>query len=272
MRRFFSLFFSILLSIVLLVGAASCTKKQGKEEEVTYRVAFNTASLPYEVTPPAVVTVKAGEQISEPTLDVGPSAGYVVIWTRNLSDRSAYDFSAPVEESFVLYAVEMPRTYTVTYLLERGKNSKENPTTFTKDTETIDLVAPSSVFGYVFDRWAYYDDPDSRVSAIEKGTERDLVLRAVYLPAEYTVTYLPTSDPRPNPTTYTFGTTMSLESPSKEGYRFLGYTIAGIGESPEITAESVVTEITAEFILAHKDVLFKLNGTIALQANWEELK
>ena len=38
------------------------------------------------------------------------------------------------------------------------------------------------------------------------------------------------------------------------------------------TVNDAVTEITAEFILAHKDVLFKVNGTIALQANWEEEK
>ena len=266
MKRVFPLLLSIVLLLVLLFGATSCTKKKGAEGDIFYQVAFNTASLPYEATPPAVVTVKAGESVSAPTLDAGPSAGYVVIWVRDLSERSAYDFSTPVQASFVLYAVEVPRTYTVTYLLERGKNSKDNPTTFTKDTETITLASPTKVFGYVFDRWAYFDDPDSRVSAIEKGTERDLVLRAVYLPAEYIVTYFPTSDPQPNPTTYTFGTTLSLESPSKEGYRFLGYTIAG---DP---ADTPVTEITAEFILAHKDVLFKVNGTIALQANWEELK
>ncbi len=254
---------AVLLFLVLLLGAVSCKEELPAEEDSSFTVTFVTTTLPYEAAAPERVTVKKGESTSRPALDAQATAGYVVIWTKDSTKKTPYDFSAAVEEDIVLYAVEVPREYTVTYLMEKGKNSANNPTTFTMATETIVLKEPTMPFGYRFIKWAYYDDPDSVVDVIEKGTEGDVVLRAVYAPVEYTVTYLEAGEENPNPPTYVFGSTLSLESPLKEGFVFRGFTIAGdVDKTP-------VTTLTAEFVVAHRTALFYENGTICLVANWE---
>ena len=260
-------FLALLLSVLLLLGAVACRQKGDSEEEAFYIVSFNTASLPYEATPPAVQSVKQGESVAAPTLDAEPSAGYVVIWTTDVSGKTPYDFSSPVEESFVLYAVEAPRNYTVTYLLERGVNDRSNITSFTMSTATFYLRDPdlTGSFGYKFIKWAYYDDPESTVTCIEQGTEGDIILRAVIEPVDYLITYFGDSTSNPNPAYYSYGTTLSLERPLREGYRFLGYTIMS---DPDRTP---VTVLTAEFVEEHRSALFYENGTIGLKENWELL-
>lgn len=254
----------VFLLIALLLGVCSCndTEPHG-EAEVFFTVTYITSQLPYDVTPPADAEVKEGERAEAPTLDAAPTAGYVVIWTMDLTKKTAYDFSAAVEGDLTLYAVEVPRTYQVTYLVEHCRNVKTNPTTFTKETETIYLQDAYCDFGYKFIKWAYYDDPESEVPSIEKGTEGDVVLRAVVTPADYEITYLEEGE-NPNPKTYRFGDALSLESPSRDGYRFCGYTIGGDADNTPVP-----TTLTADFVLANQEKLFKLNGTICLQANWE---
>ena len=254
---------ALLLFLVLLFGLASCKEEMPAEEDSYFTVTFVTTTLPYDAAAPESVRVKKGESVPRPALSVEATAGYVVIWTKDSTKKTAYDFSAEVKEDLTLYAVEVPREYTVTYLMEKGKNSADNPTTFTMATDTIYLAKPTMPFGYRFVKWAYYDDPDSVVEVIEKGTEGDVVLRAVYAPVEYIITYFEGGDVNPNPQTYTFGSTLSLESPSREGYVFRGYTIKGDSDN------TPVTTLTEEFVLAHRAALFHENGTISLFANWE---
>ena len=255
---------AILLLIVLALCFFSCKRRNNVEADVFYEVTFNTVAFPEE-TPPQAVTVKKGETVEKPVFNAEPSAGYVIVWTKDTATNAVYDFSAPVTESFTLYAVEVPRSYTITYLLEKGTNNAGNPTTFTKATESILLKAPVMPFGYTFVRWAKYDDPDSTVTEIPQGTETDVILRAVFNPVTYVVTYYNAGDTNPNPTSYEFGTTLNLTSPQKGNHRFLGYTIKSDPNKTPVTA------LTAEFILAHRTALFYENGTISLEANWEEI-
>ena len=255
-------FVAILLLFVLPLCLFACKREKQPEGDVFYEVTFNTVAFP-TATQPEAARVKQGEAVAKPSFDGVASAGNVVVWTKDTTTKEVYDFSAPVTQSFTLYAVEAPRTYSVTYLLEKGTNNAENPTSFTIATETILLQAPTMPFGYRFVKWAYYDSPDSVVTAIEQGTEEDIILRAVISPVTYTVTYFEAGDTNPNPTTYEFGTTLTLAAPEKARHRFLGYTIKSDAQRTPVTA------LTAEFILAHKEALFYENGTISLEANWE---
>ena len=258
--------FASLLLLVLLFGLFSCKDRNKPAEDIFYQVEFSTSNLPYEAAPPEKVTVKAGESIAAPEFSVEPTAGYVVIWTRDVLSKTPYDFSATVSENFILYAVEVPRSYRITYLIEKGRNDSRNPTSFTKATEELTLYAPTVPFGYRFLKWAYFDDPDSEVESIAQGTEEDIVLRAVTEPVTYTVRYADAGDVNPNPTVYVFGETLTLQTPRKADSEFRGYTIKS---DPAATP---VTELTAEFVLQHKDALFYENGSdIYLQANWERV-
>ena len=258
---------ALLLSIFLLFAVSSCGDKEPDvpSEDIFFTVTFITSSLPYDVTPPENAIVKQGDAASRPTLDVGPSAGYVVIWTKDRETKKEYDFSSAVDESMTLYAVEIPRTYKVEYKfdLDGVTNHPKNITSFTKETETFVLKAPSVPFGYRFEKWAYANDPDSIVESIEKGTEHNVFLRAVITPVQYMITYFVAGNINPNPSTYLFGDTLTLQAPSREGYDFKGYTIMGdAGNTP-------VTTLTKEFVLEYQDILFRQNGTIGLKANWE---
>ena len=258
----------LLLILLLLTGLFACKKKgndPATEPEVFFEITFSTTLLPYDSTPPESVMVKKGDALLEPTLQTTPTAGNRVIWTQSSAQRTPYDFSAPVEGSFVLYAVEVPRNYTITYLLEIGTNSRKNPTTYSAASETITLVDPILPLGYLFDKWSYFDDPDSVVTEIEQGTEGDVILRAKIVPIEYEVYYKEAGEGFTGARTYRFGDTMSLESPLRENLAFRGWTIY---MDPQRTP---VTTLTPEFVKQHKSALFHGNGSgIGLLANWEE--
>ena len=252
--------------LLLLTGLFACKKKKNEETtpDVFFEITFSTTLLPYDSTPPESVMVKQGDLVQEPTLQTTPTAGNRVIWTQSSTERAPYDFSAAVENSFVLYAVEVPRIYTITYLLEVGTNSKKNPTTFSAASETITLADPILPLGYLFDKWSYFDDADSRVTEIPKGSEGDVVLRAVWHKREFRILYYEEGEENPNPETYLFDDVLSLESPSMSGYRFAGYVCHG-------NRELRVERLTSEFLLAHWDSLLENGSDICLLATWEKL-
>ena len=260
--------FAILLLLVSLFCLCSCKKKQeDPPAETIYSVEFSVTLLPYAAVVPGTQSVKAGEKATEPAVSVTPSAGYVVIWTADPSARTPYDFNAAVEKDLLLYAVETPRAYRVTYLTERGTVPASNPTSFTKETETFALKAVTldqlgADFGYEFLNWSYYDDPDSIVNEIPKGTEGDVILRAKISPIRYDVYYKEcdlASD------TYLYGETKALPTPEREGSEFLGWTIYMDG------AHTPVTALTPAFVKGNWMALFHGNGSgIGLEANWRE--
>ena len=256
---------AFLLISVLLIGLFSCRNKEEEPKEALIEISFNTSYLSVVAMTPESVSVKQGECVAQPQREIEVPAGYVLIWTKDPSTRTPYDFREAVQESFVLYAVEIPRTYSITYLLEHCTNTKKNPASFTKENDTITLRSPITDFGYIFEKWSYYDRPDSNVTEIPKGTEEDLVLRAVTRAVTYNVRYYDEGEVNPNPNEYLFGTTLVLKAPTKAGYRFLGYTVYSDKSGLE------VTELTPTFGEENKDKPFKVLGIeIYLRANWEE--
>ena len=260
---------SVLLILLLLFSLCACKESEPVSEESFFEVSYSTELLPYEAAAPAAERVKKGEKATAPTLEATPSAGKAVVWTLDATDPVAFDFSAPVEGDLLLYAVEVFRTYKITYLVEHG--SAKAPDYYTKDTETFSLTRANADFGYKFYKWSYFDDRDSAVAEIEKGTEGDIVLRADIRPNTYVIQYEDDGESNPNPSEYVFGTTLSLRVPQKAGYRFKYFTLNGDPTEP------VVTELTAEFILQHKAAIFydktavEKNGSdIYLLAIWEK--
>ncbi|MCM1267979.1 MAG: InlB B-repeat-containing protein [Bacteroidales bacterium] len=73
--------------------------------------------------------------------------------------------------------VETPETYTITYILSGGKNSAENPSTYTAETETITLQ-DAVKDGYQFDGWYKDAAYTQRVTQIVKGSTGNLTLYA----------------------------------------------------------------------------------------------
>lgn len=105
------------------------------------------------------------------------SSGNLTVYAKWKNSTPAPDDPAP------------PETYTITYELGGGTNNTSNPSSYTAETETIILQAPSKN-GFVFDGW-YLDAAFTQpVTQIEKGRTGNLTLYAKWLPAAgFTVTF-----------------------------------------------------------------------------------
>lgn len=86
----------------------------------------------------------------------------------------------PAEDTIVLYAVwQKAAAYKITYNLNKGKNSSENPKIYTSE-DTITLKNPTRT-GYHFAGWYTDSKFKNRISTIESGTEGALVLYAKWV-------------------------------------------------------------------------------------------
>jgi uncharacterized repeat protein (TIGR02543 family) len=92
--------------------------------------------------------------------------------------------------------------YTITYHLDSGANAEGNPATYTIESGTITLLAPTKE-GYTFAGWYDAETGGSQVTAIATGTTGNLVLWARWNAAQTGVESVTTATlpVYPNPTT-----------------------------------------------------------------------
>ena len=143
--------------------------------------------------------------------------------------------------------------YTITYVLDGGTNTPENPPSYNVETETITLKDPVKA-GYTFGGWYKTEDfTGNAVTEIIQGTTGNITLYAKWLES-YTITYEldgGTNAPE-NPASYNVETgTITLKAPTKDKYDFKGWYKDG-----EFTDE--ITEI-----------IQGSTGNITLYVKWE---
>ena len=117
-----------------------------------------------------------------------------------------------------------PIAYNITYALGGGVNPAANPATYTVETPTFTLAAPTRL-GYAFTGWTPAD------ATIELGSHGDLTYTANWTPIVYPITYVMNggANPAANPATYTVESpAITLAAPTQAGYVFLGWTPAGV--------------------------------------------
>ena len=123
-----------------------------------------------------------------------------------------------------LYA-KWAKTYTITYKLNGGTNSKSNPKTYTKIDSTITLKKPTRK-GYTFKGWYSDSKFKKKVTKISKGSTGNKTLYAKWAKNSYKITYKLNSgkNSTKNPKTYTVTTkTITLKNPTRKGYTFQGW-------------------------------------------------
>ena len=121
--------------------------------------------------------------------------------------------------------VEKIKSYSITYVLNGGKNNAKNPSVYTSLTETITLKKATRK-GYTFKGWYSDSKFKKKVSKIEKGSTGDKTLYAKWEKTKYTITYKLNSGKNnaKNPKSYTITTkTITLKSPTRKGYTFKGW-------------------------------------------------
>ena len=133
-------------------------------------------------------------------------------------------FSASVyaKEDLIEYEEE---SYTITYELNGGKNSTNNPASYTQTTPTIELEDPTRK-GYVFEGWYSDEEFIQLVEVIEQGSTGNQILHAKWKLETYNIIYHlnvnGAKNHENNPSSYDITTgEITLMSPSREGCTFV---------------------------------------------------
>lgn len=136
-----------------------------------------------------------------------------------------------------LYAHWSAASYTITYNLNGGTNDDANAATYTYGVG-LTLASPTRT-GYDFDGWYTTESGGNKLTAISVAQTGNVTLYARWSAASYAITYNldgGTNDDA-NAATYTYGTGLTLASPTRTGYTFDGWYDAAEGGN-KVTAIS----------------------------------
>ena len=147
-----------------------------------------------------------------------------------------------------------PNVHTITYDLNNGSLSEENPNEFTKLSDSFTLNNPTRR-GYEFVGWtgSNGDTPQTTVT-IETGTNEDLHFTANFQIINYELTYDLAGGSASNDSTYTVIDTYTLVNPTKTGYNFIGWTGTDLTENT-INVTIPVNSIGDRSYTAHYSVI-----------------
>ncbi|MFP3041899.1 InlB B-repeat-containing protein [Treponema primitia] len=196
---------------------ASPSSSQASRCWVTFASSGGSSVAPAEVQP--------GHHVPQPAAPT--RTGYTFAgWYADPALATPWDFAADYAggDNLTVYAAWTPITYTVTYYLNGGTNSPDNPETYTIEDADILLATPTRA-GYAFDGW-YADTAYATAKpTIPTGSTGNITVYAKWSLITYDIAYhLNGGTNGNNPTTYTVITpTITLAAPSRLGYTFGGW-------------------------------------------------
>lgn len=129
----------------------------------------------------ASISVEEGSEITLPENTFTKSSYTFAGWATSADGDVSYSDKAKitVTSNTTLYAKWTAITYTITYEPNGGTNADGNPSSYTSETETITLLAPSREY---FDFGGWYTDSEfsdsSRKTEIAKGSTGNITLYA----------------------------------------------------------------------------------------------
>ena len=185
--------------------------------------------------------------------------------------NSIVTFPYQVNTNTVFEATYKPIDYKINYIMNKGENNKENPSTYTIE-ENITLEKPTRQY-YDFVGW--YDNEDFKGSPITEivfGNYGEKTLYAKWTPTTYNITYVLNGgvNNKNNPSTYDTEQTVELNSPTRAGYTFGGWYL-------ESSFENEATKINlgsgenkkfyAKWIANQNTIVFDSNGGIGTMEN-----
>ncbi len=140
--------------------------------------------------------------------------------------------------------------YNVIYNLEGGTNDSSNPTKYNVNTPKITLKAPTKL-GYKFIEW-------TNGGIIENGSTGDKSFTAKWEIVTYKITYNLDggTNNKNNPATYNVHDNITLAEPTKNGYKFIGWSDNG-----KIPVNSTGDKVfTANWEIVGYKITYVLNG------------
>ena len=155
--------------------------------------------------------------------------------------------------------------YSITYILDGGTNSINNPTIYNKKTNEI-ILDSATKKGFEFLGWYKEDSFITEVKKIPTGSTGNLTLYAKFELANYDITYelYGGTNNELNPNSYNIESDeIVFESPTKVGYNFLGWYSEDTFDNK---IESIPTgsignkTIYANFQVIDYDIIYELDG------------
>ena len=200
------------------------------EEPEIYNVTFRQGNG----VPDVVLQIERG---TNPTLpEIKPQEGYILEW-------EVTDFTNLCNDSLVtLHKTPIP--YEIVYVLGEGVNNEDNPESITIGKK-VALLAPSRP-GCNFAGW--YADEEMTQSITEiTGISSSITVYAKWEPIEYNIYYMlnaGTNNPQ-NPTKYNVDSEITLLSPTKTDFDFVGWYIKDTDTKVE-TTEDILGDVELE--------------------------
>ena len=143
-------------------------------------------------------------------------------------------------------------SYTITYILNGGTNSSNNPETYNVTSDTITLENPTRV-GYVFGGWFTTAEfaTESKLATILSGSTGNVTVYAKWTPIEYSVVFNKNSEYATGTIedqTFVYDTAqnLSVNTFERTGYTFDGWNTKADGSGTSYADSETVNNLTTE--------------------------
>lgn len=160
-------------------------------------------------------------------------------------------------------AKQTEKKYTITYKLNKGKNNKSNPTSYTKKTATIKFKNAARK-GYSFKGWYKDKKYQKKVTQIKKGSTGNVTLYAKWTANQYTIKFngngaTSGSMKAVKNCKYDKKYTLKKNTFKRKGYIFAGWNTKKDGSGKNYKNKAEVKNLTS-----------KSGGTVTLYAQWKK--
>jgi uncharacterized repeat protein (TIGR02543 family) len=162
-----------------------------------------------------------------------------------------------------IYAKWTPQTYTITYYLNGGTNSSQNPTSYTTESPSLYFNDPTRT-GYTFGGWYSDSAFKNSVPYIDSGSYGNKTLYAKWIANTYTIVFKGNGSTSGTMTSqkslaYDKSYKLTKNKFKKKGYTFAGWNTKKNGKGTSYkNAASVKNLVTTN------------NGKITLYAQWKK--
>ena len=202
---------------------------EANANKVTFDANGGTGSMPKQII--------HTDEIAKLSANTFTKQGYTFVgWATAPDGRKECNDTQSIKmgtESFTLYAVWKAKINTIRFDANGGSGEAFSQDIATDETQALIKNAYTCTKnGYAFAGWA--TTPDGAVvyedqASYPMGAEPSYTLYAVWKPIDYSIFYdlQGGTNHSQNPATYTIEDTITLQSPTREGYTFAGWTNGG---------------------------------------------
>src|SRR5690606_31766352 len=147
-----------------------------------------------------------------------------------------------------------------------GATNEGNPTTYTIESDSIELSAPGSRTGYTFDGWYADSSYTTPVTGIVSGSTGSRTFWAKWVANTYTVTYNTSGGNTIASLAVTYNATYNLATPTKQHYVFVTWTYNG-NSFPQNGTWTIDSDITV--VAEYTPVVYTITYQLPLDQSHE---